>query len=184
MRAIVIATGVPSPLSCLGSRYPTPLLPVVDRPVLQHVVEALVIAGIQEGRVAGFRLAHQQHGGFSNSLGRHLRFPLVRLHPVHEQPLDLFGVLLKRAGDASPQDLRVHGIGCGQGGLRLAGGPRGPRAAPQPRVHARERRVRQHEVAVGAGADGDEEGDIDSGLFVRLRRLFILFLIKNKKKSN
>jgi len=48
MRAIVIATGVPSPLSCLGSRYPTPLLPVVDRPVLQHVVEALVIAGIRD----------------------------------------------------------------------------------------------------------------------------------------
>jgi hypothetical protein len=48
MRAIVIATGVPSPLSCLGSRYPTPMLPVVDRPVLQHVVEALVIAGIRE----------------------------------------------------------------------------------------------------------------------------------------
>ena len=45
MRAVVVATGTKSALADLGPAALTPLLPLGDRPILQHILERLVIAG-------------------------------------------------------------------------------------------------------------------------------------------
>ena len=48
MKAVIIATGLNSEMSALNERSPIPLLPVGDRPFIQHIVEALVERGITE----------------------------------------------------------------------------------------------------------------------------------------
>ncbi|MBI3797655.1 MAG: NDP-sugar synthase [Deltaproteobacteria bacterium] len=48
MRAVIIATGEGAAFAPLNERYPTPLLPLVDRPFIQHVVEYLVDQGVHE----------------------------------------------------------------------------------------------------------------------------------------
>src|SRR4051794_33610873 len=48
MRAVIIATGEGAAFAPLNERYPAPLLPLVDRPFLQHIVEYLVEQGILE----------------------------------------------------------------------------------------------------------------------------------------
>ena len=54
-RAIVIATGLDGPVDGAGDRYPAPMLPLLDRPFIQHVVEALVGQGILQ---VDFILSH------------------------------------------------------------------------------------------------------------------------------
>ena len=46
MIAVIVATGLCSGMEPLSERYPIPLLPLVDRPFIQHVVEFLVEGGI------------------------------------------------------------------------------------------------------------------------------------------
>ncbi len=46
MIAVIIAPGLSPGMEPLNERYPTPLLPLVDRPFIQHVVEFLVEGGI------------------------------------------------------------------------------------------------------------------------------------------
>jgi len=48
VKAVVIATGESADMSSLTERYPTPLLPLLDRPFIQHVVESLVDLGVAE----------------------------------------------------------------------------------------------------------------------------------------
>ena len=48
MRAILIATGGAAGDSILQERYLSPLLPVLNRPIVQHVVETAVAQGIDE----------------------------------------------------------------------------------------------------------------------------------------
>lgn len=48
MIAIVVATGLGPQLEAFSERYPPPMLPLVDRPFVQHVVEALVEQGIHQ----------------------------------------------------------------------------------------------------------------------------------------
>ncbi len=48
MRAIIIATGMHQPIRLLAERHSPEMLPLVDRPVVQHVVEHLVQQGILE----------------------------------------------------------------------------------------------------------------------------------------
>src|SRR5262249_10913583 len=48
MRAILIATGEGPGVAPLDERYPVPLLPLVDRPFLQHVIEFLAHNGIKQ----------------------------------------------------------------------------------------------------------------------------------------
>lgn len=45
MRAILIAQGFNKDLQSLNERYPTPMLPVIDRPFIQHIIEYLVNLG-------------------------------------------------------------------------------------------------------------------------------------------
>lgn len=46
VKAIIVATGQSDNLPILEERYPLPLLPLIDRPFLQHVVELLVEGGV------------------------------------------------------------------------------------------------------------------------------------------
>ena len=48
MRAILIATGVVENGGPLNERTPSVLLPLVDRPFIQHVVEYIVAQGVDE----------------------------------------------------------------------------------------------------------------------------------------
>lgn len=55
MRAVIIATGDGAGLMPLTERTPVPLLPLIDRPLVQHVVETLVAQGV---RHIDFVLSH------------------------------------------------------------------------------------------------------------------------------
>src|SRR5437879_4267196 len=46
MRVILIATGQANGLAPLDEHYPAPLLPLLDRPFLQHVVEYVAQQGV------------------------------------------------------------------------------------------------------------------------------------------
>jgi hypothetical protein len=48
VRAVVIAIGESTAMRSLNECYPTPLLPLLDRPFIQHVVECLVDLGATE----------------------------------------------------------------------------------------------------------------------------------------
>lgn len=48
MRAIIIVTGLNANLVALNERYPTPMLPLADKPFIQHIVEMLVDRGVTE----------------------------------------------------------------------------------------------------------------------------------------
>jgi lipopolysaccharide/colanic/teichoic acid biosynthesis glycosyltransferase len=48
MRAVIFATGESEGLAPLSEQTPVPLLPLVDRPVIQHVVEALVHRNVRD----------------------------------------------------------------------------------------------------------------------------------------
>lgn len=48
MRALIIATGDEPGIAPLNDRYPAPLLPLVDRPFVQHVVESFANQGVKQ----------------------------------------------------------------------------------------------------------------------------------------
>lgn len=48
MKAILVATGMHQPIHLLAERHTPEMLPLVDRPVIQHVVEMLVQQGVVE----------------------------------------------------------------------------------------------------------------------------------------
>ncbi len=48
MKAVIIATGVNENMAPLSEKYPAPMLPLIDRPFIQHVVEYLVEEGVTE----------------------------------------------------------------------------------------------------------------------------------------
>jgi NDP-sugar pyrophosphorylase family protein/lipopolysaccharide/colanic/teichoic acid biosynthesis glycosyltransferase len=80
MKAIVIATGLSAGIAALRERYPAPLLPLVDRPFIQHVVETLVDRDITE---FDFILSHLPEKlehllGSGARWGSRIRFHLAR----------------------------------------------------------------------------------------------------------
>lgn len=83
MRAIIIATGQ-SPDINLSEKLPIPMLPVIDRPFIQHVVEYLVEKGFA---TFDFALSHMPEKleellGDGQRWGSKFRFHLVR-DPAH-----------------------------------------------------------------------------------------------------
>lgn len=48
MQAVIIATGLNANLAALTERHPVPLLPLGDRPFIQHLIESLVERGVTE----------------------------------------------------------------------------------------------------------------------------------------
>jgi len=88
MIAVIIATGLSPGMEPLNERYPTPLLPLVDRPFIQHVVEFLVEGGISRFE---FVLSHLPEK-IEKLLGDGSRWGSVfRFHLAHdsEHPYDI-----------------------------------------------------------------------------------------------
>ena len=84
MHALIFATGYRTEMALLNERYPSALLPLVDRPFLQHIVEILVGQGI---RHFDFVLSHlpeqiEQHLGNGTRWGSTFRYHLTR-HTSH-----------------------------------------------------------------------------------------------------
>src|ERR1044071_886399 len=48
MKAIVIATGINTELQAFNEHYPTGLIPLVNRPLIQYVIEHLIENGVFE----------------------------------------------------------------------------------------------------------------------------------------
>lgn len=92
MQAIVIATGYNPALEPLTEWYPAPLLPVVDRPLAQHVVEYLVDQGVAD---FDFVLSHlpeklEAFLGDGARWGCRFRYHLVR---DHERPYQILSAI-------------------------------------------------------------------------------------------
>lgn len=100
MRAILIATGYNPDMTALNERYPTPLLPLIDRPFIQHVVEWLVDQGVTE---FDFVLSHLPEKiehllGDGTRWGSTFQFHLVR-DPA--RPYSLLQTLIPHANDGN-----------------------------------------------------------------------------------
>ncbi len=100
MKAVIIATGLSPGMEPLNERYPTPLLPLVDRPFIQHVVEFLVEGGITRFE---FVLSHLPEK-IENLLGDGSRWGSVfRFHLTRdpERPYDSLKIM-NLDNDAGP----------------------------------------------------------------------------------
>lgn len=88
MTAVIIAPGLSPGMEPLNERYPTPLLPLVDRPFIQHVVEFLVEGGITRFEFVLSHLPEKIEGflGDGSRWGCTFRFHLAR-DPSH--PYDI-----------------------------------------------------------------------------------------------
>ena len=88
MIAVIIAPGLSPGMEPLNERYPTPLLPLVDRPFIQHVVEFLVEGGITRFEFVLSHLPEKIEGflGDGSRWGCTFKFHLAR-DPSH--PYDI-----------------------------------------------------------------------------------------------
>ena len=80
MRAVIIATGIASGLNALNERHPAPLLPLGDRPWIQHIIEGLVERGITEFDFVLHHLPEKMEHFLGNGArwGCRFRFHLAR----------------------------------------------------------------------------------------------------------
>lgn len=80
MRAVIIAPGDGREMAPLNQRFPVPLLPLVDRPFIQCVVESLVNQGITEFDFVVGRLPEkiEQFLGDGSRWGCRFRYHLVK----------------------------------------------------------------------------------------------------------
>lgn len=87
MKAVVMAGGEGSRLRPLTISRPKPMVPLVDRPVMEHIIELLKIHGITNIVVTVQYLANiiQDHFGDGSSFGVHIEYSL------EEQPLGTAG---------------------------------------------------------------------------------------------
>jgi len=87
MKAVVMAGGEGSRLRPLTINRPKPMVPLVDRPVMEHIIELLKLHGITEIVVTVQYLANviQDHFGDGSSWGVHIEYSL------EEQPLGTAG---------------------------------------------------------------------------------------------
>ncbi len=87
MRAILFSTGDWPGIAPLNSRYPAPLLPLVDRPFLQHVLEYLVQQKVKRFDLVLSHLPQkiEQLAGDGKRWGCSITFHLARdpFHPYH-----------------------------------------------------------------------------------------------------
>lgn len=80
MRAIVIATGQGPGVAPLDERYPVPLLPLVDRPFIQHVIEYFAAQGVKRFDFVRSHLPEklEQYLGDGKRWGSQFTYHLVR----------------------------------------------------------------------------------------------------------
>lgn len=108
MRALLIAAGGGAQLEPLSERMPSVLLPLLDRPFVQHVVEALVDQGVTRIDVVLHRFAEQveQLLGDGTRWGVEIVVHLTRDPADPYRPLQLLALgdepLLLAAGDRLP----------------------------------------------------------------------------------
>ena len=123
MKALIIATGECPDLTLLNERYPAPMLPLVDRPFIQHVVESLIDQGITEFDLILRRMPEDIERLFGNGArwGSVFRFHLAR-------DVSHAGRLLKRiiTGNGSEPVLVGHADRLPQLQLKHAPSPQGP----------------------------------------------------------
>ncbi len=80
MRAVIIATGEKEAVQGIKLRQVTPLLPCVDRPILQHVIEVLVEQGVTEFEFVLHEAPEEIEAflGDGKRWGSHFTFQLAR----------------------------------------------------------------------------------------------------------
>ncbi|HPT99787.1 MAG TPA: nucleotidyltransferase family protein, partial [Armatimonadota bacterium] len=78
MKAMILAAGVGSRLSPITGDTPKPMLPVANKPVMEHTIEMLVRAGITEIKANLHHLPHlvEQHFGNGRRWGANLSYSL------------------------------------------------------------------------------------------------------------
>lgn len=88
MIAILVCTGQNPQLHGMDERVPTPLLPLVDRPFLQHIVEYLVWQGVRQFEILLSHLPEkiENHFGTGTRWGCQIHFHLC---PNPDQPYKL-----------------------------------------------------------------------------------------------
>jgi len=123
MTALIIASGLNPDMAALNERYPSPLLPLVDRPFIQHVVEFLVEGGITQFEFVLSYLPRKIENllGDGSRWGSVFRFHLAR-NP--ENPYDILKTIT--LGDDAGPLLLVHADRLPQIGLEQT------RPGPQP----------------------------------------------------
>jgi len=107
MRAIIIATGLNADVSALNEHYPVPMLPLVDRPFIQHVVETLVDRKVTE---FDFVLSHlpekiERFLGDGARWGSRFQFHLAR---DGARPYNLLKPLVAGANETTGPVLLAH----------------------------------------------------------------------------
>ena len=89
LRAVIVAGGYGTRLRPLTDDLPKPMLPVGDRPLMQHTVERLRDAGIKKVSVTTHYRSHK----ISDYFGDGQRFGVELDYVVEEQPLGTAGSL-------------------------------------------------------------------------------------------
>jgi NDP-sugar pyrophosphorylase family protein len=123
MRAIILAAGDGSAIAPLNDHYPPALLPLVDRPFLQHVIEALAGQGVRRFDLVlshlPERIEHHLGDGkrwgctFTYHLARDPSRPYRLLRALHLEG-DSDGPILLGHGDRLPQlDLGAAALAAG-----------------------------------------------------------------------
>jgi NDP-mannose synthase len=91
VKAVILAGGRGTRLAPYTSILPKPLLPIGDRPILEHVLKQLLLAGIQDVTLCVGYLSHLIRAVLEDGNSRH---PRPRLHYVQEhEPLGTVGPL-------------------------------------------------------------------------------------------
>lgn len=80
MVAVLLATGLDGELKALNERYPTPMIPLLDRPFIQHVIEVLVEQGLSRFEIVLSHLPEkvETYLGDGSRWGSSFRFHLAR----------------------------------------------------------------------------------------------------------
>jgi NDP-sugar pyrophosphorylase family protein len=105
MIALIVAQGVNQGMEALNERYPSPLLPLVDRPFIQHVVEFVAEGGITQFEFVLSHLSEKIEDFLCDGSrwGCTFRFLLAR-DPSH--PYDILKTV--RLGEDTGSLLLVH----------------------------------------------------------------------------
>jgi len=80
MRAVIVATQKITEMKILGERYPSVMMPLIDRPFIQHVVEYLVSQGVTDFDIVLSHLPEKVKAllGDGTRWGASIRYHLVK----------------------------------------------------------------------------------------------------------
>lgn len=106
MRAIIVSTGLSSGMPELTEHYPTAMIPLIDRPIIQHLVEFLASMDVND---CAFLLHHlpeqiEHHLGTGTRWGCHFAYHLIR------DPSHLFSPLLSNPNPSDSTALIIADV--------------------------------------------------------------------------